>query len=225
MPGAKLIDEVAEAVSKAGGYDLQQHDQGLEVVPGWEAFPLRRWIYQKGEGAQRREAKATMLNPSPETMARWIVSGANASGAKDVRGLALRAVREAVVAGGFHFVVRGVHLEGSSANPQRFINYPFFNGVTVELSTIRKGWSSWQLTADELTAGRTASRKDIAKTGKYGRPLSITRQEYADHVGAEDITGAAWTDVIAGRYREAWGQPENPLVTAPIVARRAAWGF
>jgi hypothetical protein len=225
MADAKLVAEIAEAVEKAGGYDLQQTDQGAEIVPGWEGLPTRRWTYRKGEGSQARTAEATMLNPSPEQMARWIVAGAEVSGAKDVTGLAKRAVAEAVGAGGFHFVVWGFHLEGSSSDPTRYINYPFFDGVTVKLKTIPKGWSSWQLTDGELAAGRMARRSDIDVVGKYGRLLSITRQEYKAHIGPDDTIGAKWVDRIGALYRAAWGQDSNPLVTAPILARRAEWRF
>ncbi|KSV61813.1 hypothetical protein N182_37825 [Sinorhizobium sp. GL2] len=165
-----------------------------------------------------------MLNPNPNQTARWIVDSVKNACGGYVEDFAFKLARHVQGASGFQFLVRGIHLEDMDGDGTHTY-YPFFNGVTVKLSSIPDGWPTRLLDAAEVESTATAEEADITKVGKYARVQSTTREDYWNAGGTRDVSDGKWLDAVRDFYQAAWGNDENELMIATARAKKQEWGF
>ncbi|TBD47126.1 hypothetical protein [Rhizobium ruizarguesonis] len=211
---AGQIASLETAVIKLGGYDLEEDDLGLIAVPDWDGYPTRMFEYAKtdDDGTVKR-CNAVMLNPAPSQVARWVASSSIAALGRYDEEFARKLATDAAGASGFQFLIRGVHLEDMSGSGKHTA-YPFFDGVTVKLESVPKGWTTNVLTAAEQQSTIEATIENVTQAGKFARIQSTTREQYWNAGGGEDVAGAAWLPVVRQLYQSAWGADDNLLMIA-----------
>ncbi|MCZ7447277.1 hypothetical protein O8B93_06715 [Agrobacterium rhizogenes] len=212
-------------IAKSGGYDLQENDLGLVAIESWAGFPTRKFSYSKTDAnGVKKESIAVMLNPTPNQVARWIVNSVTTVCGRYVEDFGRQMVRHIVIASGFQFLVRGIHLEDMGGTGKHTY-YPFFDGVTVKLDSIADGWPTRLLDPAEIESTVTAEQGNVTQVGKYARIQSTTRQEYLDAGGTQEVSNEKWLGVVRQLYQAAWGNDDNKLMVATTRAKKKEWGF
>ena len=197
----------------------------LEVnkkLEGWEGYPVRLYEYYTGYDSTAcgpKKGKVYLLNPSPEKLARWIMTAAwEASGTLKFE--YTERIRKYIAhQSGAQFPVSGVVYEAMYKKGD-YYPYLFRDGVTVYLA------DSTYFAADKhpdekmLDFYLGMGYGDLKPyTGRYARICSTTREQYKAAGGAEDVGDSEnrklyWLEVVRGLYKKAWKSDSNELINA-----------
>lgn len=202
------------------------------TYPGWQGFPLSKCTYtQQGKNdSMPKTATVIMLNAPPEKLARWVVSACievkGNSGEKCTNYL-LNAINGASSAG--QFPVAGLVLEDQlpvrqlpdgkiQSGDGKLEMYAFRDGVTVKVEGVSNGDEQTIPTAAEIQAALTGVVKG---TGRYGRIISTTREQYTANGGTVDVGTSedgkrqeSFLTVVRDLYQKAWQSDRNELIIA-----------
>ena len=183
------------------------------TYPGWKGLPLVKCHYTvRDKDGTEKPADVIMLNPSPEQLARWVVSAClEVKGSADAQ-YTDKLSRHIIQQSGAQFPVAGVVYEDMEGDGV-YEAYCFRDGVTVGIEGVEYACKH-PLTAEET---RLSLFGKVRWTGKYARLQSTTREQYTAAGGKVDVGTSkdrkpAWLDVSRRLYREAWGKDRNELM-------------
>jgi hypothetical protein len=148
--------------------------------------------------------KVFMLNATSEQIAKWIISACiTVTGSINKRhtDLIIRTIQEQ---SGGQFPVKGIVYEDHGKPP-----YLFKDGVTVFLKKNIK-----DLLSKKGIDTMAALIDSNIMSGKFGRIISTTREEYKLNGGKENTNGLNWLKVVRTEYQKAIGSDNNNLITA-----------
>ena len=188
--------------------------------PDWGGFPLRDCHYVVAKGTpNERKGRVILLNPDDLQLARWIFTSCTAIDCdeSECRENMLRRIKTAAHG---QFPVAGVVLEDMDEDGV-FEFYPFKNGLTV--SYVGVPYQSQKQLNEETLARAIDPGTKVRTRMKLARIVSTTQQEFEAYVGLEP-SEEKWDDTIARVYGAAWGQDENPLITAWAMEHRVDLG-
>lgn len=205
--------------ARMGSRYMEQNCQST-TYPGWEGLSLQMCTYSvKGRrDVARKTAKVILLDPSPEQLARWIVSTCvevtGGSGLRCTRKLSQQIIGQS----GAQFPVAGIVFEDILPEDGLFEVFAFRNGVTVRVRGVTH-LGTRQPTEDEIEKSLNG---EVTWTGKYARIQSTTREQYRANGGTRNTTGMAWLDISRDLYKAAWGNDRNELMIAWARANAAS---
>jgi endoglucanase len=182
------------------------------TYPGWEGYPLQQCTYSvKGHhDPVRKTTKVILLDPSPEQLARWVVSTCvNVTGDAGLR-CTRTLSRQIMGQSGAQFPVAGIVFEDILPENGVFEVFAFRNGVTVRVSGVTHLGTS-QPTAAEI---EKSLHGEVISALKFARIQSTTREQYRANGGTRVVAGLAWIEVIRDLYKAAWGNDRNELMIA-----------
>jgi uncharacterized protein YndB with AHSA1/START domain len=188
-----------------------------EPVPGWEGFPTLGCEYAvKDRSGMVKSARVVMLNPTPDQLARWIVSACReVQGDARLDSCADGLARHILTQSGGQFPVAGVVYEDISPRDGIHEAYAFRDGVAVEVEGLAPR-AVHSLSAAELTASMEGR---VLRTRPCARLQSTTREHYRAAGGAQDVEELAWLAVSRKTYQAAWTSDRNALMVAWLKAQ------
>jgi hypothetical protein len=183
--------------------------------PGWEGFPTQMCTYSVTDKAGvRKPARVIMLNPSPEQVARWVVTAV-----ADTTGTISppdddRLYNHIICQSGGQFPIAGIVYEDMDGSGVHKI-YCFRNGVTVQIAGVPHAGGDVP-TPEQLDLSLTGT---VTRVRRYARIQSTSPSEYLANGGTVDVgtdttPTLAWPEVIRQTYQAAWGNDRNELMTA-----------
>ena len=205
-----------------GAYMTQKYLGTNRRVEGCEGYPVKLYEYYTGYDSTAcgpKKGKVYLLNPSPEKLAKWIMTAAwEASGTLKFE--YTERIRKYIAhQSGAQFPVSGVVYEAMYKKGD-YYPYLFRDGVTVYLA------DSTYFAADKhpdekmLDFYLGMGYGDLKPyTGRYARICSTTREQYKAAGGAEDVGDSEnrklyWLEVVRGLYKKAWKSDSNELINA-----------
>lgn len=219
LPPEALLRVKAFFEARMGSRYMEQNCEPT-TYPGWEGLPLQQCRYSvKGSrDAVRKTVKVILLDPSPEQLARWVVSTCmEVTGGARSRCTGTLS-RQIIGQSGAQFPVAGIVFEDIIPANDIFEVYAFRNGVTVRVSGVTHLGTS-QPTAAEIEKSLNGV---VTWAGKFARIQSTTREQYLANGGTRNVVGLAWLDVTRDLYKAAWGNDRNELMIAWARANRAS---
>ena len=209
--------QVLKAAYMAG--TLIEENRKLE---GWEGYPVKLYEYNTGYDSTAcgpKKGKVYMLNPSPEKLARWIMTACWAASGTLKYEYTERIRQYIIHQSGAQFPVSGVVYE-AMYKPGDYYPYLFKDGVTVYLSDSTYFARDKHPGEEMLDFYLTMDYGDLRPvTGRYARICSTTREQYLSAGGKEDVGTSEdrrqhWLEVVRELYKKAWKSDENELITA-----------
>jgi hypothetical protein len=215
---AQLAAEFAPRLERARY--MQNGEGRLVEVAGWEGFPTRRNTYTvKDKDGTTKSADVIMLNPSAETIARWIVSAlVEVKGSYDpADGKKLFA--HILAQSGGQFPVAGVVYEDIIPADGVDEIYCFRDGVTVEVEGVPHRGTA-PMTPEQVTASIDGT---IKRVFTYARIASTSPKMWIDAGGSSDVLKEGkptekWISEIRKAYQAAWKSDRNALLVAWVKA-------
>jgi hypothetical protein len=195
--------------------------EGKQVaVAGWEGFPTRRYTYSvKDKDGSSKSADVILLNPSPEKVARWIVSAiVEAKGTYDPAA-GKKMFAHVIAQSGGQFPVSGIVYEDILPPDGKNEIYCFRDGVTVAVEGVpHRG-------ADPLTPEQLAASIDgrVTRVFTYARIASTSPQMWIAAGGSPEVLKDGkpteqWMHEIRKAYQAAWNSDRNALFVAWVKA-------
>lgn len=191
-----------------------------DTLPGWEGFPVKLYEYETGDDIythQPKTAKVYLLNPSPEKLARWIVTTCWIVKKSLAYSYVQAVFQQARLQSGAQFPVKGVVYE-DQYTAGFYEPYVFKDGVTVYVKDSTWFPSDATCTPAQIDYYLRLSNADLKpQTGQYARIVSTTREDYraaggkAD-VGSKDNRKIAWLGVVRKLYQQALRSDTNELM-------------
>lgn len=228
-PPADAIEREKAAFEKAqtARYMEQRCSDGER--PEWPGFKLQHCAYTLKDSLGREvSARVFLADPSPERLARWVVSAClETVGRADVR--CTSAIRRRIIGqSGGQFPVAGVVLEdilGPSGGPDGILEgYCFRDGVTIVVAGFANGTALSQSPSDmELDA---CIQGPIIRVRRFARLQGTTVGMYKANGGTEDVgtdgkENQNWPVVIRRLYQHALQGDHNELLVAWARANRS----
>ena len=209
--------QVLKAAYMAG--TLIEENRKLE---GWEGYPVKLYEYNTGYDSTAcgpKKGKVYMLNPSPEKLARWIMTACwEAKGSLDFQ-YTEKMRKQILYQSGAQFPVSGVVYE-AMYKVGDYYPYLFKNGVTVWLADSTHFAKDKHPTQQQLDFYLHMKYSDLKqKVGTYARICSTTPDQYTAAGGREDVgkgkeTNQNWLNVVRDLYKKAWKSDRNELMIA-----------
>ena len=215
-----LTERCAEVFE--GAYMAQKHLGTNKKLKGWEGYPVELYEYYTGYDSTAcgpKKGKVYMLNPSPEKLARWIMTACWAASGTLKYEYTERIRQYIIHQSGAQFPVSGVVYE-AMYKPGDYYPYLFKDGVTVYLSDSTYFARDKHPGEEMLDFYLTMDYGDLRPvTGRYARICSTTREQYLSAGGKEDVGTSEdrrqhWLEVVRELYKKAWKSDENELITA-----------
>lgn len=171
-----------------------------DTLPGWKGIPVALYEYSVFDKVYQKKltTQVYMANANSERLARWIISTCyTITGAleKEDTDMLIKSIRSA---SGGQFPVQGVVYEDMYGTGQK--GYNFKDGVTVYLQKDFDGDIS------------VINIDNIARTGKYARIISTTREQYKAYGGTKDTTALHWLTAVREEYKKALQSDTNLLI-------------
>lgn len=214
----EALERVAAFFAARATARYMEQDCGSTTYPGWDGYPLLRCRYEVTDSDERRKsAEVIMLNPSPETLAVWIVDACLA-----VRGSADRECTETLSRrihdqSGGQFPVAGIVFEDNLPADGVYEAYGFRDGVTVGIEGVEHRGTG-QPSEEEIHASLFGR---VTWSGLYARLQGTTREQYRASGGTVAVGDSsrsnrklAWLDVVRELYQAAWDTQRNELLIA-----------
>jgi hypothetical protein len=185
------------------------------TYPGWDGFPLQLCEYITiDKSGLRKPAKVILCNPSPEQVARWVVTAVRETTGTISAPDDDRLYNHVICQSGGQFPVAGIvyeDMDGSGVHKA----YCFRNGVTVQIEGIKPATGE-PLSPEQVDLALTGT---ITRVRRYARVQSTSPSEYRANGGTVDVgtdttPTLAWTEVIRTTYQKAWNSDSNELMTA-----------
>jgi hypothetical protein len=211
---ADLVREFGQRVERSR-YMVSKVGKDVTVA-GWEGYPTRRHTYSvKDQDGTTKSADVILLNPSPEKIARWIVSAVvEVKGSYDpADGKKLFA--NVIGQSGGQFPVGGVVYEDILPADGKNEIYCFRDGVTVAVEGVpHRG-------IEPMTPAQVAASIDgkVTRVYTYARIASTSPKMWIDMGGPADVMKDGkptekWMTEIRRAYQEAWNSDRNALFVA-----------
>lgn len=217
----EVMDKRSEDVLKSA-YMAETYLGENTQIPGWEGYPVKLYEYYTPEDIKinkKKKGLVYMLNPSPRQLSMWIITAVyEATGALEYENI-LRLSNFIKWQSGAQFPVKGVVYE-AMYTPDHYEPYIFKDGVTVYIADSLMFPADKTCTEEQLQFYLNMSNSDLkARTGRYARISSTTREMYYNaggktDVGSEQNRSHAWLDEVAKLYKEAWNSDRNELIIA-----------
>jgi hypothetical protein len=195
-----------------------QRGEGKEIaLPGWDGFPIRRYTYAvKDKDGAEKSADVVMLNPSPEQVARWIVSALVEVKGKYDPADGQKLFKHVIGQSGGQFPVAGVVYEDILPEDGKNEIYCFRDGVTVVIEGVPHRGTD-PMTPAQVEASISGKVKRVYT---YGRIASTSPQMWIDAGGSKDVLQAdgkpneKWLETVRKSYQDAWVKDRNELFVA-----------
>jgi endoglucanase len=198
-----------------------------DTLPGWEGFPVSLYEYNTTNDlytGKPKIARVYLLDPSPEKLAMWIITTCWEV-KKSVDYAYINRVFEFIKnQSGAQFPVKGLVYEDQYTKDFQE-PYVFKDGVTVYIADSTYITKDKNCTLEQIDYYLNVSNKELKpQTGKYGRIISTTREDYKSNGGTEDVGDAndrkqKWLDVVRDLYKKAWRSDRNELMIAWAKAK------
>lgn len=201
-----------------GAYMTQKYLGTNRRVEGWEGYPVKLYEYYTGYDSTAcgpKKGKVYLLNPSPEKLAKWIMTAAwEASGTLKFE--YTERIRKYIAhQSGAQFPVSGVVYEAMYKKGD-YYPYLFKNGVSVWLldASLKNPHPDEKLLDFYLNMKYSDLKPNV---GTYARICSTTPDQYLAAGGTEDIGSGKnikqhWLDVVRELYKKAWKSDRNELM-------------
>lgn len=173
-----------------------------DTLQGWKGYKVK--LYEYRFTAYTPKAKVYMLNANSERIARWVISACYNVTDRLERKHTDILINQIKNQSGGQFPVKGTVYEYKGEPP-----YFFKDGVTVFLSKEAKQ----KLIEHAIDTFSVLTDSNIT-SGKFGRIISTTRQQYNLNGGKENTTGLNWLKVVRTEYQKALSSDSNFLITA-----------
>ena len=182
---------------------------------GWEGFPLKACSYgvrDRRAGAKR--ATVVLLNPSPQQLARWVLSACLEVKHTTAVTCTRKLRRRIIAQSGAQFPIAGLVLEDMDGDGV-WSMYAFRDGVTCVVQGVANG-STEVPTPFHLAQALGAP---VTRVKVYARIAGTTREEYRKNGGVVDVGTSrnqkpAWRAVVRDLYQKAWRNDRNELLVA-----------
>lgn len=203
-----------------------------EKLPGWEGYPVELWAYQVKDGVtgEMKDAKVYMLNADAHKLAQWV-----ATTAWEARHSLDQLYTNAIINRIIHqsngqFPVLGMVYEDMDGNGQ--FSYMFKDGVTCYFADDAHKIGYKDPTPEMIDFCVNFTDDDLdTYTGRYGRIISTTREDYYAYGGKEDVgrsdtrntRSLSWLKTVRELYQQAWNSPYNQLMIAAAMRHIDEW--
>lgn len=194
---------------------MERGDCTETTWPGWEGYPTKLCSYEVTDrDGTRKPAKVVLLNPSPEQVARWVVTAVRETTGTISPEDNDRLYHHVICQSGGQFPVAGIVYEDMTGSGVHKI-YCFRNGVTVHIEGVPPAGGEVP-TPEQLDLALTGT---ITCVRRYARIQSTSPGEYSAYGGTVDVgtdttPTLAWPEVIRKSYQDAWTSDSYELMTA-----------
>jgi hypothetical protein len=195
--------------------------EGKEVlVSGWEGFPTRRYTYLvKDKDGTSKLADAILLNPSPEKIARWIVSALVEAKGSYNPAKGKKMFQHILYQSAGQFPVAGVVYEDIHPEDGKKEIYCFRDGVTVAVEGVPDRGTA-PMTPKQIAASIDGR---VTRVGTYARIASTSPKMWIDAGGSSGVLKDGkpteqWVSEIRKAYQAAWNSDRNALFVAWVKA-------
>lgn len=217
LPPDALQRVAAFFAARAAARYMEKNCQAT-TYPGWEGYPLIRCRYEVSDADERnKSAEVIMLNPSPQTLAAWIVDACLVVSGGAESGCTERLSRRILEQSGGQFPVAGIVFEDILPADGIYEMYCFRDGVTVGVEGVAHR-GTHQPTDEEIRASLFGQ---VLWSGAFARLQGTTREEYRENGGAVDVGDSSrsnrklvWLQVVRAQYQAAWDDGRNELLIA-----------
>jgi hypothetical protein len=201
---------------------LSGHDLTCACPPahrafqGYEALPVVECDYSAVVAGKTTRTRAYMLFPSADQLASWVVNACVDAHARDLRGCAGRLSSTIWTASNGQFAVAGFVVEPAQSSTWRYPHDPycflFRDGVTVTT----RNWPSTRHAENGVCGEDSVNDEQVAKSLRFGRIASTTREQYQAAGGTDPVRGANWPAAVGRAFRDAWTSDRNLLLRARV---------
>lgn len=214
-----VLTERCEKVLKAA-YMAQTYLGEDRNLSGWEGYPVKLYEYKTGydsTACARKTGKVYLLNPTPEQLARWIMTAVwEVKGNLDFASTE-KLRKQVLYQSGAQFPVSGVVYE-AMYKPGDYYPYLFKDGVTVWLADSTYFSKDHNPNAEQLDFYLHMKTTDLKpRVGSYARICSTTPEQYTaaggkEPVGTNKQAAQHWLYVVRKLYQQAWNSDRNELM-------------
>lgn len=186
------------------------------VWKGYEGYPTIHCRYPMFDRATSttKEAEVVMLNPSPDRVARWIVTALETVKGKATLEDGDKFFKHVISQSGGQFPVSGVCYEDMEGDGFQKA-YCFRDGVTVVVDGVKHRTTA-TLTQQEIDSSLHGK---VTRVYTYARICSTNPEMYTANGGKMDVGNnkdrkPAWLDAVRTEYLKAWNSDRNVLFDA-----------